>query len=630
MTMIAAFLASFPKDELARHVRLAIKSAGGRGTEAVHVDASDGSALGVGAFDWELAPELGKALGFAKSDSIMVAADASLYYTEDLQRRVGSAKTTNEQVDSAALILAAYRRWGTACTRFLEGDFAFVLWDREHRRLLAARDFGGTRPLFFTSGGTQLWVASTIQALARIKDIDLGYDVLNLAEDAASLTSTVRDETCYRAVRRLPAGWSLIASADEEPRLESHWEPPMFGVEPSTGSLQEAAEELREILVGAVATRIAGVKHPAVWMSGGYDSTSVFAAGSVGGASITPVSVRYPKDDPGYEDPFIEATAGRWNTEAQWINMESIPPIDRPLERAACRDEPFAHKFEMWNRALCRGSKDAGCRVALGGNGGDQLFNLSPAYLSDLLAGRRWTRLHHEWRTSFRGADHRFFFRWAIQPRLSPSMLNLAKALRRGRPLVHYLEDRPPPWFRRDFIRGSGLGDRLAARIERRPGEPASSVETCWYFLAGFGAKVNALVNSLGLSEGVELRSPLYDARLVQFVASLPTNWRTSSGESKVILRRAMEGLVPDSVLATRPNRTGLPRGYLARCLREALPQMLRVAGECPNLAGLGMIEPGILAQTCREYLADPAKNGSSGGPVYDTLATELWLRSRT
>lgn len=630
MAMIAALLAPLAKDDLARHVGLAIRSAEERGAETVRVNATDGSALGIGSFDWELAPGLGNTLAFAQSESVMVAADASLYYQEDLRRQVDREDAPTASADYAALILAAYRRWGTACPSFLEGDFAFVLWDGEQKLLLAARDFGGTRPLFFTRCGAALWVASTIRSLTRIDGIDLGYNLLGLAEDAASLTSTVRDDTCYQAIRRLPAGYSLVARPGEDPTIEPHWQPPIFGADQYRGSFDAAAEELQAIIIAAVETRITEVERPAVWMSGGYDSTSVFSAGSAGGASITPVSVRYPRDDPGYEDPWIEETAERWNASVHWVDVESIPPLDRPLERAAERDEPFAHKFEMWNRALCRGARSAGSRVALGGNGGDQLFQVSPVYLADLFARVRWAELRSVWRRGFRGAGYRFFVRWAIQPNLPSPLLNLAALLRGGRPLVHYMEDRPPPWFRDEFIRGSGLGDRLAGRIERRPGEPWSSVETGWYFRAGFGAKINALVNSMGLSEGLQLRSPLYDGRLLQFVASLPRSWRSDAGEGKVILRKSMQGLVPTDVLATRRQRTGLPRGYLARCLQESLPEMINVAGRCSKLADLGIIEPAVLAEKCSVYLADSVANGALGGPVYDTLATELWLRSRT
>ena len=88
MATIAALLAPLAKDELARHVRQAIQSAEERGAETVRVDGTDGSAIGVGSFDWELAPGLGNTLAFAQSDSVMVAADASLYYHEDLRRQI--------------------------------------------------------------------------------------------------------------------------------------------------------------------------------------------------------------------------------------------------------------------------------------------------------------------------------------------------------------------------------------------------------------------------------------------------------------------------------------------------------------------------------------------------------------
>jgi asparagine synthase (glutamine-hydrolysing) len=598
-----------------------------RGDE-VAVDSAPDCALAFGAFAWEQAGTLGTAPGWARRGNVIVVADASLYYLDDLRRRC-EARSDGSSTE-AGLILDAYHHWGDECPGHLEGDFAFILWDGDRRRLLAARDFAGTRPLFYAHSDGIVSVASSIGAVLASCDVSREYNLCALAEDAAGVATTVRDETCYRAIKRLPAGWTLLMEQDRLPRTEPHWEVPIFGTSPSHGSFEESAEELQALLVDAVTTRIHGVDRPAVWMSGGYDSTAVFGAGSSAGRRLTPVSMRYPPDDPGYEDPWIESAAAHWNAEVRWTDVDAVPPLDRPYQRAAQRDEPFAHKFEMWNRALARTTRSAGAHVALGGNGGDQLFQVSPVYLGDLWRQLHWGLLNREWRRAYRGAGFRFLFRWAVQPNLPQTALDLAGLARGGRPLVHYLQDRPPPWIRSDFLTRSGLGQRLAQRVERRAGESLASVETSWYFRAGFGARVNALVNSIGLWEGVALRSPLYDGRLVQFAASIPRPYRTAGGEGKLVLRQAARSFLPADVVAPRPRRTGLPGGYLARTLPDSLSEMMESAGVCSHLADLGIIDPGKLLASCRAYLDDPAGNGSLGPPAYDAFATEMWLDSHS
>ena len=112
-------------------------------------------------------------------------------------------------------------------------------------------------------------------------------------------------------------------------------------------------------------------------LSGGWDSPAVFAAGASaleaehGTRELLPVSISYPEGDPGREDELIREIAARWNADVQWLGIQNIPFFDNPQERAARRDEPFAHPFEMWHRSLARGTRATNSRVALEGVGGD-------------------------------------------------------------------------------------------------------------------------------------------------------------------------------------------------------------------------------------------------------------------
>src|SRR5439155_3180180 len=162
--------------------------------------------------------------------------------------------------------------------------------------------------------------------------------------------------------------------------------------------------------------------------------------------ALRPVSISYPPGDPGREDALISAIAQQWNTPVHWLDIRDIPLVDHPAERAAARDEPFAQAYEIWNRALARGGRAIGARVAFDGNGGDHLFQTSPVFLADLLWRGRWFALTREWRaSSLHGV--REFLQWAVKPALGSRLLDIATILRGGKRLHGSYERWMPVWI---------------------------------------------------------------------------------------------------------------------------------------------------------------------------------------
>ncbi|MBA3760702.1 MAG: hypothetical protein H0X07_09210, partial [Gemmatimonadales bacterium] len=146
-----------------RTVRSMLAGLARRGTECNILNAASGEAtLATGRFPWEFAGGLSGPVSVVEDGALAVAADAGLYYQRDLRRQLQQAGVPVRGSTPSHLILAAYRAWGERCAERLEGDFAFVLWDGDKRRVVCARDFGGKRPLFHAQFGGTLAVASTI------------------------------------------------------------------------------------------------------------------------------------------------------------------------------------------------------------------------------------------------------------------------------------------------------------------------------------------------------------------------------------------------------------------------------------------------------------------------------------
>ncbi len=603
-----------------------------RGSESPAVWEQDTILLGVARHGWEFGPDFSGAAGVVTQGDLSVVADASLYYRGDLRRSLAGAGVTPSGDTPSHLIAAAYRAWGADCADRLEGDWAFLVWDRRSRSVFASRDFGGKRPLFYATLGDLLVIASTVKGILAHPACPDELDLTVVAEAAAGLLANSAD-TGHASVKRLPAGQDLHWSGGTL-RLSRNWTPPPIRERPRA-KFEEGAAELRHLLEQSVSERLARSGPTSVWLSGGWDSTAIFGAGRAIlrdrriERTLIPVSISYPEGDPGREDELIQKVADRWKSDVRWLRIGDIPFFENPQERAAARGEPLGHAFEMWNRALARESAAAGARIAFDGAGGDQLFGVSEIYFADLFRRGRWRELAREWRgKGLAGSGFRAFFRWAIQPTLPAAGHRLATLMRRGRPLRGYLERLLPDWIDPAFAKRHQLVEREKARTPPpRRGEGYAGYETYYYLSHPFFPRVLGLVAGFALEEGVEDRSPLYDRRIVEFAVARPRHERSRGPETKRLLRAAMQGLLPAEVLAPRRRRTGVTSGYFYRSFAREHAEFVSETLTDPVLEHLGIIDASIARRRMADYIA--TGDGVLGFQLSMTVQAELWLRAR-
>jgi asparagine synthase (glutamine-hydrolysing) len=593
----------------------------GRGCECSAVWSRDSAALGVARNTWECAPAFSGAVMVGCDGELAIAADASLYYRADLVRRIAGAGVRPCGDTASHLILSAYRAWGPACLPYLEGDYAFVLWDHAAQRVFCARDCAGSRPLFFTEIGGTLLVASSLGALRAHPSCPGGLNHAVLAETAANVWQSP-GETPYAALTAVPAGYTLSWRGPGTAHLVRQWSPPPITTR-GAASFSDAAAELRHRLTRAVAERL-GADVTSVWMSGGRDSTAVFAAGQATSRQLRPVSVSFPPGDAGREDETIGAVAERWQTPVHWLDSRRIPVFEHPEHGAARRDEPYEPLYEVFNRALARGSRAVGARVALDGWGGDQLFTRTPVYLADLVRTGRWVALAREWR-ALGVRDWRFFARTALVPLVPPPARAAAAMVRGGRPLPGPLDGWIPGWLTAPWKRA--VADRQRDHVPPRAGRSFEEHELHFFLTCPTVSRVRGWLSALALEEGIETRSPLYDVRVIELAVSRPGDERRTGRETKLLLRAAMQGLLPDAVLAPRRVRTGVMSDYLRGAMtRDFLPLLDDVLHDPVVLAELGIIEPAALrraAELCINHTWDE----QVAVALLFTLHTELWLR---
>ncbi len=586
--------------------------------------------LGASRHWWEADSQGDRAPLIASRGHLAVVAEASLHYRADLCRRLGLGISDPRCVGASQLILTAYEKWGERCVEFLEGDFACVVWDARARRLFLTRDFSGQRPLFYARRGTTVVVASTLGGVVAHPVVRSDLDLASIGIDASALFYSGDASTCYRDISAVPAGCSVTVLQGRSTAVTQWWNP----TSPSSSRQQtpaEAAEELKTVLGEAVLQRVPQQAAASVWLSGGLDSTAVFAAGQhairTRGLSerLKPVSLRLAADDPFNETAFIEAVADHWQTRPRWLDVGEIGPIV-PMEGAGDRDEPHRHFYDGLFRRLSAVSLTSGTRVALVGHGGDFLFQVSPVVLADSLVRLRIPSLFREWSALGTPRSIRTLAYWSALPLLPHALRRVIGAMR-GSPLHGYFERPVPEWLSASFVKEHAIEQR------GRMGTPQPAIghgargEFHWFLTQPYFARTAALCAEYALERGVHLRAPLLDVRVVRFAASRPASDRRLAGESKVLVRRGMKGLLPEVVLAPRAMKTGTLATYFAQSFAQMVP-LMRETFRDPLLAQLGIAAPAALPRVCEQYL-------TRGGTPYvaeqliSALQCELWLKAR-
>jgi asparagine synthase (glutamine-hydrolysing) len=578
--------------------------------------------LAVTRFDWELAEGF-SGPGLVVTDGhVSVVADATLYYRDDLLRALRSAGVRPSGPTVAHLIAAAYRAWSTDCTKYLEGDFAFVAYDHAHRGMFAARDFTGRRPLYYAEVDGALLVASSVRALVAHPSCPTDLDDVALAE-LASVSLAGHSSTPYSAISAVPAASALVRDADGVVRARPYWH---LSLEESddTESFDTASEQLGELLSAAVIERRALAGPTTIWLSGGYDSSAMYGVGNAaldrrGLSRLAPVSFSYPVGDAGREDELITEIANFWATQPTWLSIDDVPLLANAAENAARADIPFQHAFENWIRALLGATARGGSRVALFGDGGDQLFAVSTVFLRDLFGSLRWRELRREWR-AFGGSGARALWRSVVRP-------TLADRTRAARGKIGP-QLPPPTWIRGDFVAEHGLARRQldAEAAFAAGGGGDAAAETRRSLGNPIVPRVAAGFSAFGLEHGIELRAPLLDRRIVEFALRRPRHERASAGAVKHLLRHSAREFLPSHVLAPRKSKTGVLTDYFARSFRADPDGQVSDIFSRSILAERGIVDGAAMQHAWHEY---KTRGVGSGGHLFIAFQIELWLSAR-
>lgn len=528
------------------------------------------------------------------------------------------------------VVLAAYLRWGEAMLPRLNGIFALALHDHRDRSLLLARDALGVKPLYLARSPGHFAFASELKALLALPGLDRTLDPQALANYVTYLYGP-GEATPFRSVKKLRPGRFMRLIEGEVEREGSFVLRPFDQPElPLTEA--GAVKELRRRMDVAVRRQMVSDVPVGAFLSGGLDSSAIcaYAARIQTGAPLDCFTLRSPGasgSSEGFESdlPYAQEVARTIGANLHMVDVSSDEMLD--LDRLVWElDEPQADPAALITQTICAHARRQGIKVLLSGVGGDDVF-----------AGYR------------RHAALRIERLWRWLPRSARAALRLAS---RGLPLQ-------PAWGRR-IRKGLSRADRDSP--ERIIGyhqwiEP-EVLKTLWsdefrrcgpipepdvafadsladaphetsdlnrmlllernHFLCDHNLNY---ADKMSMSQGVEVRIPFLDPDLLALADRLPSDFKQRGSTGKWILRRAMEGVIPASVINRSKTGFGIPVRHLVgrgdgRVLSDYLSQ--------ESVRRRGIFEPSAVARLASENAAGRV---DASYVLLAMAAVEAWCR---
>jgi asparagine synthase (glutamine-hydrolysing) len=564
---------------------------------------------------------------------LAITADARLDNRDELRTSLAA----DDSACDAALILSAYRRWGADCPSRLLGDFAFAVWDGRCATLFCARDHVGIKPFYYVARGERLVLASEMKALLALQDAPPD---INEAWIADFLVGIVADtsSTLYSGIFRLPPGHHLTASCHSH-RVQAYWRPNATGQQ----TVGDGVEQFIELFSEAVRCRLSGADRVGAMLSGGLDSSAISCVAARllknEGRRLPTFSLVFDATPDLCERPSIEAVIAQGGFNPCFIASDDFAPLAELDRFLAEQDGIFLAPGLTLSRQLYQAAAERGVRVLLNGHGGDEVVSHGYARLRELAAANRWLDL---WREVPAEADRyantpawRIFAAYVANfGPAAPLVIALRRATMRGRRRVRralQLPEMRPAWSRfinPDFARRTDVLEHF--RAQAAVANLASEREQHLGFLtAGLQPYALEVLDRTAAAAGVEARYPFWDKRLVELCLSLPSDAKLSGGWSRMVLRKAMDGILPAAVQWRRDKLDFTP--HLARGMLQHHRSLLdRILLDDADDIG-GYVDLPAVAAAYRRMLerAKGAEHGHDVQAVWRTVALALWLRQQ-
>jgi asparagine synthase (glutamine-hydrolysing) len=501
----------------------------------------------------------------------VIVFNGEIYNFVELRELLMREGVTFRTRSDTEVILQGYQRWGSSVVERLHGMFAFVIWDRVRHAAFGARDRLGIKPLCWAIYRGALLISSTLEPFAALGE----FDQLDLiaVRDLMTFDYIPAPRTIFHGVRKLEPGsqfaWRLGAS---EPTIERYWRPPLEDV---AAPIPDEFE-LEGLLDGAVKRQMISDVPIGAFLSGGIDSSLLVAF--MARHSTRPVrtfSVAFTESEMD-ESPIAQLVAHRFGTEHTVLRAEEVGP-EALLELLGCLDEPFCDAAFVPTFALSEMTRRH-VKVALSGDGGDEVFGGYPKYLRgearrpplplasllhrglQVLPWRPRGAAHVYWRTL--SSQDQMRFAWSCYGDFPVFRKDMRQLLVRSCQDGAQVEDYFAPWERR----AQRYGERFDSDVLMRTDLETYLSENCL-----------VKTDRASMLASLEVRVPYLDETVLDRILPIPAKEKLRSGQLKALLMPIARRLLPKEVWDRPKHGFDVPLDVrLAGAWRPAVEAALR------------------------------------------------------
>jgi len=559
--------------------------------------------------------------------SVIVIFNGEIYNFQELIPELVALGHVFHTRSDTEVIVHGWEAWGEACVERFRGMFAFALWDRNRETLFLARDRLGVKPLFyaFLPDGKLIFGSELKSLLAHgglARDLDP-----QAVEEYFALGYVPEPRTIFSGASKLPPAHSLtLRRGVPAGPPKQYWDVRFTLDNPISGA--DAREELVTRLRESVKLRMISEVPLGAFLSGGVDSSAVVAMmAEVSAEPVNTCSIAF--SDAAYdESAWAQQVADRYATH-HFVDRVESDDFDLIDELACIYDEPYADSSAIPTYRVC-GLARRHVTVALSGDGGDESFGGYRRYRLHVAEERLRSAISHSLRRPIFGLLGRAYPKADWAPRMFRAKSTF-EALARDSVDAYFhgvsilRDDMRRELFSNAFK--ARLGGYNAASVFHRHAQRANGEDPLALiqyldlktYLVG---DINTKVDRASMAHSLEVREPLMDHPLVEWLASLPSDLKLKGNEGKHLLKAAMEPYLPAELLYRAKQGFAVP---LARWFRGPLRQRVHDAILGPRLAATG-----VFNQTYLQHLVEAHASGARdySAPLWTLLMFDAFLKN--
>jgi asparagine synthase (glutamine-hydrolysing) len=487
---------------------------------------------------------------------VVIVFNGEIYNHSSLRSELVNRGYLFNSTSDTEVILASYQEWGRDCVARLHGMFAFAIYDGVQASVFLARDRAGEKPLFYSIDKGELRFASELKALT--SDTSFSKHVDRRAFDCYLSMGYIPGDLCIlEGVNKLPPAHTLSFNLkDGSFDILRYWDLPDLASGAAEYCEDDLLDELENLLESSVRRQLVADVPVSLLLSGGVDSSLITALAARNGGRLKTFTVGFSGHADYDESAHAQLIAQYFDTDHTLLEADDVTPAIMSL-LARQYDEPIADS-SMIPTFLVSQQIGQHCKVALGGDGGDELFG--GYYSASRMAA---LQQHYSWIPQ------------SLRQIISQAGVAMLPIEARGRHFLHHLgadisKDIPsfmPKFDRRNRIKLLGLHARgwpmVADEIHRsRIPEHSDAVQRITRFdFANFMAEdILVKVDRASMLNSLEVRSPFLDVSVIEFAfRKVPSSLKATSVDRKILLKKLASRLLPPEFDKQRKMGFGIP-----------------------------------------------------------------------